>query len=520
MTKRNILLVLLIVMSLLVSSFIFISCDKNTEEPQIQEEPQQEAHEHEYSETWYVDEDYHWHESICSCDRHKIDYEKHTWDEGEVIKEPTDKEEGEIKYTCTACYYRKTVTTEKLDANKLYTTLYNNIPRTIDDIVGNTTMTLFETEKVTHSFNFDNSERTDTEKEEITNSYSNIDIRRKAIHAYSEDNGGEAYDIKYDIENGEFTPTGVAFYFFQDNGKYYMLDEYSEGAQYVSDGHDQYSVLTAINNKAEDITSAPKDYSGFNAYLCDDLAEGGIVLNAEDIIKSFVKENDKYKFLVQFTITYKGIEVEYNMEIVFTEDKLESIKMSQKKSSSKKELDPVGEGYTIVSGVTENITTIEFSIDFDETLMKKDLSSVGAVNNYRVTAYNMINGAVFTSNNVEGGTGYTPNSNALSLSSLTWYLDEECTIEVTGPITCNSYENIYVYAKLDSVPTGYAEVITLGPNANFPVINWMQGGNEVSVYSSRIAYVYKDGETEPSIKTENFTVEAGHKYYIEFKYNR
>ena len=56
-------------------------------------------HEHIYGEWVYVDENQH--KQVCQCEDEI--FEDHIWDDGEVIVEPTESSEGEIKYICGDC---------------------------------------------------------------------------------------------------------------------------------------------------------------------------------------------------------------------------------------------------------------------------------------------------------------------------------------------------------------------------------------------------------------------------------
>lgn len=501
-------------MSLLLSTFMFISCDEKVEEPQVQEEQKQEEHEHEFTDTWEVDDEYHWHGSVCSCDKVKKDVEKHTWKEVKVI-EPTLEEEGQIKYSCEVCGWPKIETIAKLDANLLYATLHNSLPKTREDISSNTTMTVLEKLAIIQSVDFSSSNLTLDEQATVSNSYTNIESDSKALYAYRDNNGGEAYGAYYSKTDGEYVLNDSTCY-FQVDGNHYRFKVQDNSAKCVSEGHAQYFVFEEFNEIADFILKAPRNYSEFAQYLCDYLAESDIDLRVENITKNFVKDNNKYKFLIQFTAMQDVTEIEYKLEIGFTEDKLESIKSSQASSGSMQKNDPTGEGYYVINAAYSAENVIEFSTGFDEALMNKDLSSVGTISNYTVNAYKFINGAKFATDYVDYEAEYTPSPDILIFSDLKWYLDEECTREITEPIKCKSYEEIYVYAKVDTVPEDKAEVITLRPHNEYAVIEWKDDAHEITVSSYYIAYVYKDGATAPSIETENFTIQAGHRYYIEF----
>ncbi len=68
-------------------------------------------HTHNYSSDWTSDAKSHWH--ACDGCSVKKDEAEHTWDKGEVTKEPSSTATGERKYTCTVCDKTKT---EPIDA--------------------------------------------------------------------------------------------------------------------------------------------------------------------------------------------------------------------------------------------------------------------------------------------------------------------------------------------------------------------------------------------------------------------
>ena len=60
-------------------------------------------HAHRFSESWSTNDTHHWHAAICEHEDEKKDYREHNWDAGEVTKEPTVDDEGEILYRCQDC---------------------------------------------------------------------------------------------------------------------------------------------------------------------------------------------------------------------------------------------------------------------------------------------------------------------------------------------------------------------------------------------------------------------------------
>lgn len=66
------------------------------------------THTHTYSEQWSHNDSEHWHTCMgADCDE-VIDKAAHTWDNGNITKEPTHTAKGEMTYTCTVCKVTKT----------------------------------------------------------------------------------------------------------------------------------------------------------------------------------------------------------------------------------------------------------------------------------------------------------------------------------------------------------------------------------------------------------------------------
>lgn len=79
------------------------------------------SHTHTYSEQWSHNDSEHWHTCTgADCDE-VIDKAAHTWDNGNITKEPTCTAKGEMTYTCTVCKATKTeeiATTEHTFSDK------------------------------------------------------------------------------------------------------------------------------------------------------------------------------------------------------------------------------------------------------------------------------------------------------------------------------------------------------------------------------------------------------------------
>lgn len=106
--KSKVLICLLFVFLL----FFLASCGGNEEVPsdvvdKIPSDIVDENHKHEYSDEWKYDEKYHWHFATCEHANEVSDKEAHDFDNGVVLKEPTDTLDGLKKYTCQTCGYEK-----------------------------------------------------------------------------------------------------------------------------------------------------------------------------------------------------------------------------------------------------------------------------------------------------------------------------------------------------------------------------------------------------------------------------
>lgn len=81
---------------------------------------------HNFSTKWENDENYHWH--VCQVEGHKdtSKREKHIWNDGEVMKEPSKTETGIMKYVCTTCLKEKTEIIDKLKEQTTYTITFDS----------------------------------------------------------------------------------------------------------------------------------------------------------------------------------------------------------------------------------------------------------------------------------------------------------------------------------------------------------------------------------------------------------
>ncbi|MBQ3019473.1 MAG: hypothetical protein IJD77_02635 [Clostridia bacterium] len=76
--------------------------------------PVLDAHEHTFSESWSSNETHHWHTATCEHTDEKKDYDEHSWNAGEITTTPTESDEGAKTFTCTTCTKTKTETVPAL----------------------------------------------------------------------------------------------------------------------------------------------------------------------------------------------------------------------------------------------------------------------------------------------------------------------------------------------------------------------------------------------------------------------
>ena len=82
---------------------------------------------HEAKEEWKYDEENHWHECLTKDHDDKLNVEKHSFNDGIITIEPTEKTKGEKTYTCTVCNYQKKEEMNKLEhTHKFDTTKWKN----------------------------------------------------------------------------------------------------------------------------------------------------------------------------------------------------------------------------------------------------------------------------------------------------------------------------------------------------------------------------------------------------------
>ena len=109
--KRKMLLVALVLVCALTCAFGLVACDNDnggTGNNGSNGGDNKPSHTHTYSEQWSHNDSEHWRACTgAECDE-VIDKAAHTWDNGNITKEPTCTAKGEMTYTCTVCKATKT----------------------------------------------------------------------------------------------------------------------------------------------------------------------------------------------------------------------------------------------------------------------------------------------------------------------------------------------------------------------------------------------------------------------------
>ena len=125
--KRKMLLVALVLVCALTCAFGLVACDNGnndnggTGNNGSNGGDNKPSHTHTYSEQWSHNDSEHWRACTgADCGEVK-DKAAHTWDNGNITKEPTCTAKGEMIYTCTVCSATKTeeiATTEHTFSDK------------------------------------------------------------------------------------------------------------------------------------------------------------------------------------------------------------------------------------------------------------------------------------------------------------------------------------------------------------------------------------------------------------------
>lgn len=107
--KRGLLTRVVALICVMTCAFGFVACDNgNNDNGGTGNNGSNCTHTHTYSEQWSHNDSEHWHTCTgADCDE-VIDKAAHTWDNGNITKEPTCTAKGEMTYTCTVCKATKT----------------------------------------------------------------------------------------------------------------------------------------------------------------------------------------------------------------------------------------------------------------------------------------------------------------------------------------------------------------------------------------------------------------------------
>ena len=107
--KRGLLTRVVALICVMTCAFGLVACDNgNNDNGGTGNNGSNGTHTHTYSEQWSHNDSEHWHTCTgADCDE-VIDKAAHTWDNGNITKEPTCTAKGEMTYTCTVCKATKT----------------------------------------------------------------------------------------------------------------------------------------------------------------------------------------------------------------------------------------------------------------------------------------------------------------------------------------------------------------------------------------------------------------------------
>lgn len=79
------------------------------------------GHSHSFGDTYYYDDYQHWHQCIEDSCGEKTDIAYHVFNNGEVTKEPTETEKGEITYICYICGEKKYQEVDRVVDDEIHT---------------------------------------------------------------------------------------------------------------------------------------------------------------------------------------------------------------------------------------------------------------------------------------------------------------------------------------------------------------------------------------------------------------
>lgn len=343
----------------------------------------------------------------------------------------------------------------------------------------------------------------------------------RAEFAYKDN---KAYCINSEKTGTDFTVNNKTLWFKEGDKHYLARHNTTTGdtiVKEVSENDDKCGITKklaqncgTIGEMAADI----KEFSQLKPMLLEEIDES--VQFEKDLIVDLIKTNDGYKFTI--SCKYKTSEVgvplvcEIIEEILFTETKIISayrkVTMTADYVLDDSDYDATYAGKIKAKMNMLMETKLLPGEGFDENNMETiDLATYEPIKKLEINITRKINGHQFDNISKTYDVGFDPN--AAENKDFTWYLDEACTQKIENTIYCKSYEEITVYSKVETVPADKAEIVTEYPYDS--MIEYWPASGYVNLASYYDAYV-RINDGEEYLATGNVVIELGNRYHIRY----
>ena len=371
---------------------------------------------------------------------------------------------------------------------------------------------------------------------------------------------GSGYLITKEGETAETAKPSSSIYFVKDGDNYIMYQlDFIEGlgqptiepsAKYVSADHSKYACVEDSLAMLEGLSEIVKESENFADFLekmsIASLEEELVDVDKDKIVLDIdmTKENDIYT--IAGTSTVKDIAIDmmgFGMEcdavatytFKFTTDAILEYGLDVEMEMSMEMPDIMmggaGEGSFVIATSNDSKTKVVFSETFDESKMVRDFSEyeeeLGEIENTFTNVKFVIDGYNYTSIGVDFTEGLVVADLAdyeelAILSNITWYTDEDCTTAFTGFNSLKSFNDVELYAKNVTVPTGYACVIEknyIEDEISYYNISYYNISTD-PVYTLGFitdeVYLTIDNGERVLFTEETISLESGKTYLIEF----
>ena len=311
---------------------------------------------HSYLPEWSKDDNYHWHACADDGCTEMSDKASHTWNEGEIIKQPTADSDGERTYTCTVCQKTKvepvkyvadqdqTVHTESLVFVHPHR---GNLAITVYDSKGRLTDILHASDTLDWKYPYVSSLYTFAYGDDGRLSYYGSASFKSAV-AYSDD--GSAYFTETSSNSRAISLESLSYH---DNGSIKEISYYY-GTQLQTDTYDEYGRATSVAWSNENGTGgAYLSENGGNKETVTMLQNGE--LYDADIVIEFNSDGNPIR-----QTTRMGAESVVDKE--WTYDGKRLVTLSDYSSSSVCTLTYDSNGYLIGSETLRNGQTAEYTV--------------------------------------------------------------------------------------------------------------------------------------------------------------